>query len=57
MQPLTDSCVLRRALKEATKAFLVVLDNYTVDDLIRPEKSLAKLIEIDCAPPPRDKLQ
>lgn len=34
-------CVLRRALREATKAFLTVLDGYTLADLLAPERALA----------------
>jgi Rrf2 family nitric oxide-sensitive transcriptional repressor len=44
------ACVLRRALQEATTAFLAVLDNYTLEDLIRPGKSLAKLLGIALPP-------
>lgn len=48
--PIEDACILRRALQEATRAFLGVLDTYTLDDLLRPSKSLAKLLSIDWAP-------
>jgi len=34
-------CVLRRALREATKAFLTILDGYTLADLLVPERALA----------------
>jgi Rrf2 family nitric oxide-sensitive transcriptional repressor len=34
-------CVLRRALREATNAFLEVLDGYTLADLLAPQKALA----------------
>lgn len=44
------ACVLRRALQEATTAFLAVLDKYTLEDLIRPGKSLAKLLDIALPP-------
>ena len=47
---IEDACVLRRALQEATKAFLAVLDKYTLEDLLRPGRSLAKLLAIDWAP-------
>jgi Rrf2 family transcriptional regulator, nitric oxide-sensitive transcriptional repressor len=47
---IEDACVLRRALQEATKAFLAVLDKYTLEDLLRPARSLAKLLAIDWAP-------
>ena len=35
-------CVLRRALAEATRAFLAVLDDYTVADLLAPSARLAR---------------
>ena|SRR4051794_34716928 len=34
-------CVLRRALREATLAFLEVLDRYTLADLLTPDRRLA----------------
>lgn len=37
-------CVLRGALRDATEAFLGVLDGYTLADLIRPHKALASLL-------------
>jgi Rrf2 family nitric oxide-sensitive transcriptional repressor len=37
-------CVLRGAVREAGNAFLAVLDNYTLEDLIKPRKSLSLLI-------------
>jgi Rrf2 family nitric oxide-sensitive transcriptional repressor len=47
---IESACVLRRALQEATTAFLAVLDKYTLEDLIRPGKSLAKLLDITWDP-------
>jgi Rrf2 family transcriptional regulator, nitric oxide-sensitive transcriptional repressor len=47
---IEDACILRRALQEASKAFLAVLDKYTLEDLLRPGRSLAKLLAIDWAP-------
>jgi hypothetical protein len=38
-------------LQEATKAFLAVLDKYSLDDLLRPGRSLAKLLAIEWTPP------
>jgi Rrf2 family nitric oxide-sensitive transcriptional repressor len=35
-------CVLRRAFREATLAFLDVLDRYTLGDLLAPERRLAE---------------
>lgn len=43
-------CILRRTLREATKAFLLVLDKYSLEDLLQPGKSLAKLLAIDGRP-------
>lgn len=37
-------CVLRGILRDATDAFLEVLDGYTLADLIRPHKALASLL-------------
>jgi Rrf2 family transcriptional regulator, nitric oxide-sensitive transcriptional repressor len=37
-------CVLRGALRDATSAFLAVLDGYTLADLIAPHKALADLL-------------
>ncbi len=37
-------CVLRGALHDAGKAFLAVLEAYTLADLIRPHKALANLL-------------
>jgi Rrf2 family nitric oxide-sensitive transcriptional repressor len=43
-------CVLRGALRDATKAFLAVLDNYTLADLLGPRTALAKLLDISLPP-------
>jgi Rrf2 family transcriptional regulator, nitric oxide-sensitive transcriptional repressor len=40
-------CVLRGVLHDATKAFLAVLDEYTLADLIRPQRALASLLLLD----------
>lgn len=37
-------CVLRSALRDATEAFLAVLDTYTLADLIKPHKALTALL-------------
>ncbi len=42
-------CVLLHALKDATDAFLAVLDGYTLADLLRPRNALARLLEIAAA--------
>jgi Rrf2 family transcriptional regulator, nitric oxide-sensitive transcriptional repressor len=49
--PIEGTCVLRRALGEATAAFLAVLDRYTLDDLVKPGKSLARLLDLGAALP------
>ena len=42
--PIERVCVLRSALRDATEAFLAVLDTYTLADLIKPQKALASLL-------------
>lgn len=37
-------CVLRGAVRDATAAFLAVLDEYTLADLMKPRKALAALL-------------
>jgi Rrf2 family nitric oxide-sensitive transcriptional repressor len=39
-------CVLRHALKDATDAFLAVLDGYTLADLLTPRSALARLLAV-----------
>jgi Rrf2 family nitric oxide-sensitive transcriptional repressor len=41
---LETACILRRALGEATDAFLATLDRYTLADLVRPRRALARLL-------------
>ncbi|HMK70393.1 MAG TPA: Rrf2 family transcriptional regulator [Xanthobacteraceae bacterium] len=38
------ACVLRGVLRDATGAFLAVLDAYTLADLIKPHRALASLL-------------
>ncbi|HLI10008.1 MAG TPA: Rrf2 family transcriptional regulator [Alphaproteobacteria bacterium] len=45
--PIERVCELRLALREATHAFLGVLDRYTLEDLIRPRRPLSKLLAIE----------
>jgi Rrf2 family nitric oxide-sensitive transcriptional repressor len=45
-------CVLRRALREATSAFLAILDDYTLADLLAPERTLAASLGLLQASPP-----
>ncbi len=49
--PIEGACILRRALGEAMAAFLAVLDRYTLDDLVKPRKSLAWLLDLGAALP------
>lgn len=44
---IEQCCVLRSALRDATNAFLAALDRYTLVDLIRPRRSLARALAID----------
>jgi Rrf2 family transcriptional regulator, nitric oxide-sensitive transcriptional repressor len=39
-------CVLKGALRDATNAFLAVLDQYTLADLLGPRSALAALLSI-----------
>jgi Rrf2 family transcriptional regulator, nitric oxide-sensitive transcriptional repressor len=43
-------CVLRSAVRNATNAFLAVLDGYTLADLIKPQKALSNLLGLDRRP-------
>jgi Rrf2 family nitric oxide-sensitive transcriptional repressor len=40
-------CLLQGALQEALKAFLAVLDGYTLADLIQPQRKLAALLGVE----------
>ncbi len=44
-------CVLRSALRDATNAFLATLDGYTLADLVRPRRALARALELDGTAP------
>lgn len=48
---ISKSCVLRRAFREATDAFLSVMDNYTLADLIKPRIALADLLGMSLSTP------
>ena len=49
---IAGCCVLRRALREATSAFLDVLDGYTLADLLAPGRTLAASLGLLSAPSP-----
>ena len=40
-------CVLRGMLHDATEAFLAVLDARTLADLIKPQRTLASLLQLE----------
>ena len=42
--PIKRVCVLRGVLHDAIQAFLVVLDEYTLTDLIKPQRALSSLL-------------
>jgi Rrf2 family transcriptional regulator, nitric oxide-sensitive transcriptional repressor len=42
--PIERACMLRGALRDATEAFLGVLDALTLADLIKPQKALSSLL-------------
>lgn len=43
---IAPSCVLKRALHEAVDAFLEALDRYSLADLVKPRKPLARALRI-----------
>jgi Rrf2 family nitric oxide-sensitive transcriptional repressor len=43
---IRPSCVLRRALQKAYLAFVEVLDDYTLGDLVKPKAPLRTLLSI-----------
>ncbi|MEZ5936248.1 MAG: Rrf2 family transcriptional regulator [Alphaproteobacteria bacterium] len=47
---IEPACVLRNALDEALKAFLAVLDGYTLADLLAPRAAITKLLGIPDRP-------
>ena len=44
---ITPSCVLRSAMREAVQAFLEKLDQYTLEDLLRPKSKLRHLLDVN----------
>jgi Rrf2 family nitric oxide-sensitive transcriptional repressor len=43
--PIQRVCVLRGVLSNATEAFLAVLDDHTLADLIKPRRVLSLLLD------------
>lgn len=43
---IQPSCVLKGVLDKALEAFLEVLDGYTLADLLKPQRRLAKLLHL-----------
>ena len=43
---ISPGCVLRRALERARRAFLDVLDEYTLSDLVKPASALRAMLAI-----------
>jgi Rrf2 family transcriptional regulator, nitric oxide-sensitive transcriptional repressor len=50
--PITPVCNLKRVLQEAVEAFLLVLDGYTLADLVRNRATLARVLKIQTVAPP-----
>ena len=44
--PIDEACVLSDALRQATNAFLTVLDRYNLADLVAPKHRLAALLHL-----------
>jgi Rrf2 family nitric oxide-sensitive transcriptional repressor len=51
--PIAPDCVLQRALGRGLDAFLAVLDEYTLADLLRPRTGLSRALAAADAPVPR----
>jgi Rrf2 family nitric oxide-sensitive transcriptional repressor len=51
--PLSQVCVLRRALAEAVEAFYAVLDRYTLADLVSRPAELASALSLPAPPETR----
>lgn len=43
---ITPCCTLRSAMREAVQAFLEKLDQYTLEDLLRPKSKLRRLLGV-----------
>jgi Rrf2 family nitric oxide-sensitive transcriptional repressor len=51
--PILPYCVLRKALERARAAFVEVLDDYTLSDLVKPRASLQAMLSIGPIQPAR----
>jgi Rrf2 family transcriptional regulator, nitric oxide-sensitive transcriptional repressor len=49
---IEECCTLRSALREATSAFLAMLNRYTLADLMEPREALFRLLQITIAGTP-----
>lgn len=43
---IEPACVLKKALRQALDAFLTTLDGYTIADLVKPSRNLARLLAL-----------
>ncbi len=43
---IEPACVLRKALRQALDAFFRTLDGYTIADLLKPDRNLARLLAL-----------
>jgi Rrf2 family nitric oxide-sensitive transcriptional repressor len=50
--PLTHACRFRRALERALEAFMLVLDGYTLADMVATPEPLARLLHLESDAPP-----
>jgi Rrf2 family transcriptional regulator, nitric oxide-sensitive transcriptional repressor len=50
---IQQCCVLKSALSDATDAFLATLARYTLEDLVRPQRALTRLLATDTRPEAR----
>lgn len=46
---IEPACVLKSALRAARAAFFEVLDQYTIADLVKPSRNLARLLSVPAA--------
>jgi len=46
---IEPACILKKALRTALVAFFEVLDGYTLADLVKPSRNLARLLRVPAA--------